>query len=546
MNTAQLFLDNLKDALRRILPQIQEDVLRRQLESVRNQITLFGSQLQKGETDLDALALDELANINDPQGMLVWLTKQTLLKTEQACWLNSRGQIISLHPPSEEMKAVCLEIRKATTPPLWIPCQHRYYLHVGAINRHALILGPFSESQPQGEAANRAIPLFQKLSLWVSPLIDPAPPALSSDHELVAEDPSIQQLLQEIDHPAKTDVTILLSGESGTGKEVLAKRIHHISPRRHKPMIAVNCAAIPEGLIESELFGHEKGSFTGAFSRQIGKIESADQGTLFLDEIGEMDLKAQAKLLRFLQLKEIHRVGGRDKIKVDVRIIAATNRNLKNRVEEGLFREDLYFRLSVFPFTLPPLRQRQADILPLLFHFFVQYSEKFQLKAPPIAPATIPLLLAYDYPGNIRELENLAQNILVKCQGQPFLPHHLPSHFPGRTNEATTYTLDPHPAETFPPDRDLLKWDPGLPKTNEALKALKTQQQERHKQEILALEKGFVLDLLQSSNDSISKAAETAGINRTMLYKMMNRCGVSTQETDLEGPTDDAQAPEVQ
>lgn len=224
---------------------------------------------------------------------------------------------------------------------------------------------------------------------------------------------ALRPALHLVSQVAPTSATVLLTGETGTGKELFAAAIHNASPRRQQHMIKVNCAALPPQLIESELFGHEKGAFTGALQRRIGKFEQADKGTLFLDEIGELPLELQAKLLRAIQEKEIERLGGNQTIKVDVRIIAATNRELEEEVAGGRFREDLYYRLFVFPILLPPLRERKDDIPLLLQHFAGSAALRYEKDIKGIDPACIPALLAYRWPGNIRELENLVERAVI-------------------------------------------------------------------------------------------------------------------------------------
>ncbi len=224
---------------------------------------------------------------------------------------------------------------------------------------------------------------------------------------------ALQPALRLLSQVAPTPATVLLTGETGTGKELFAAAIHQASPRRRQQMVKVNCAALPAQLIESELFGHEKGAFTGALQRRIGKFELADKGTLFLDEVGELPLELQAKLLRAIQEKEIERLGGNETIKVDVRIIAATNRNLENEIAAGRFREDLYYRLFVFPIKLPPLRERLDDIPLLLQHFAGNAARRYERHIKGIDPACIPALLAYRWPGNIRELENLVERAVI-------------------------------------------------------------------------------------------------------------------------------------
>lgn len=226
------------------------------------------------------------------------------------------------------------------------------------------------------------------------------------DHSMIATDPSMKAIVKMADQVAPSSATILITGESGTGKEVMSSYIHKKSPRKGKPFISINCAAIPENLLESELFGHEKGAFTGAVARRIGKFEEADGGTLLLDEVSEMHPSLQAKLLRAIQERVIDRVGGTKPVKVDIRLIATSNRDLQASVKAGEFREDLYFRLNVMNLELPSLRNRPADILPLCQMFADKYSEQNGLEKKDLSPASIVKLQSYPWPGNIRELEN--------------------------------------------------------------------------------------------------------------------------------------------
>jgi formate hydrogenlyase transcriptional activator len=223
--------------------------------------------------------------------------------------------------------------------------------------------------------------------------------------------------LDKVGRVAPTDATVLISGETGTGKELIARAIHSHSRRAAKPLIKVNCASLPAGLVESELFGHEKGAFTGAIARRIGRFELADGGTLFLDEIGELPPEAQAKLLRILQEHEFERVGGGNAIKVDVRIIAATNRDLQKAVHENSFREDLYYRLNVFPITVPPLRDRAEDI-PILARYIVgKFAARIGNRVETLSQETMRRLVAYRWPGNIRELENVLERAVILATG---------------------------------------------------------------------------------------------------------------------------------
>ena len=230
---------------------------------------------------------------------------------------------------------------------------------------------------------------------------------------IIGESPALQQVLKKIHVVAPTDSTVLVQGETGTGKELIARAIHDLSGRSKQPFIKVNCAAIPPTLLESELFGHEKGSFTGAFAQKIGRFELAHKGTLFLDEIGEIPLELQSKLLRAVQEQELERLGGNRTIHVDVRFVAATNRNLKQMVEEGKFRSDLYYRLNVFPMTVPPLRDRKEDI-PILIRYFTQkYAKRMNRMIDKIPPGTIEALTRYDWPGNVRELQNIIERSVI-------------------------------------------------------------------------------------------------------------------------------------
>lgn len=234
---------------------------------------------------------------------------------------------------------------------------------------------------------------------------------------IIGRSRSLLYTLDVASRAAQSDSTVLLRGETGTGKELMAKAVHFSSRRKDGPFVAINCGAIPRELLESELFGHVKGSFTGAVNHKKGKVEAADGGTLFLDEIGEMPLELQVKLLRMIQEREIEKVGGMETIKVDVRIIAATHRNLQAMVEDGTFREDLYYRLAVIPVELPPLRERQDDIPELVNHFFTRAKQKLGRENLVLPPHLLPYFSSYRWPGNIRELENVIERMIVLARG---------------------------------------------------------------------------------------------------------------------------------
>jgi DNA-binding NtrC family response regulator len=234
---------------------------------------------------------------------------------------------------------------------------------------------------------------------------------------IVGEHPAMKEASQMTQRVAATDSTVLLLGESGTGKELFARAIHHLSPRSEHPFVALNCAAIPEGLVENELFGHERGAYTGAGARKIGKLELAHRGTLFLDEIGELPLGIQSKLLRVLEEKKFERVGGTQEIEVSVRILTATNKDLRTAVAEKTFREDLFFRISAVPITIPPLRDRGDDVLLLAEHFLERFRREFRKPALKFSDATRATLLTYSWPGNVRELQNAVERAAILANG---------------------------------------------------------------------------------------------------------------------------------
>jgi len=243
--------------------------------------------------------------------------------------------------------------------------------------------------------------------------------------QLVGEDPSLRKVFTSLQRAASTDATVLLEGESGTGKELFARSLHALSARADAPFVAINCAAIPETLLETELFGYEKGAFTGAVARKLGKFEMAHHGTLFLDEIGDLPISLQAKILRALEERRFERVGGTASVQVDVRLVAATNKGLRAAVAARRFREDLYFRLSVFPITIPPLRERGADIPVLARHFVERFCRDLKKKPLVISPPAMEQLREYRWPGNVRELQNCIERAVILADGDTLLPRHM-------------------------------------------------------------------------------------------------------------------------
>jgi DNA-binding NtrC family response regulator len=289
---------------------------------------------------------------------------------------------------------------------------------------------------------------------------------------------------------AGTDSTVLVCGESGTGKELVAEAIHQYSQRKDKPFVVVNCAALPENLLETELFGHERGAFTGAVGRKVGRFELAEGGTIFLDEIGELSPNLQSKLLRVLQEREFERVGGTETVRCDFRTIAATNRDLEACVREKIFREDLYYRLNVVRIAVPPLRERRSDIVPLAEHFLRSYSEKNGLPVVGFSDPAILLLQNYSYPGNVRELENMVERAVLMARGRVLMPEHFAAVMKEKGNH------EPHD-----PDVDLLS----LP---------------FHKA-VAELEKRLIERAIRDADGNKTDAANRLQINRRLLYKKM-------------------------
>ena len=326
---------------------------------------------------------------------------------------------------------------------------------------------------------------------------------------LVGDSPRMQAVYQLIEKIADTDSTVLILGESGTGKELIAKTIHYNNASRSQgPFVPINCAAIPRDLLESELFGHEKGAFTGAINTRIGRFELAQNGTLFLDEVGELDPSLQVKLLRVLQEREFERVGGMKTVKVDVRILAATNKDLEKVTREGKFREDLFYRLNVIPLTLPPLRKRVEDIPLLADHFLRDFSKKRKREQLTFSKNAMHCLLAYRWPGNVRELENLIERLTILTSHETIQVADLPEKFHQEVPVAQEKGHAPVslPATAVAAD---------LPESGVDLSALVT-----------TMEKDLILKALAKSGGVKSKAAQLLGLNRTTLFEKMRKMGI--------------------
>ncbi len=319
---------------------------------------------------------------------------------------------------------------------------------------------------------------------------------------IIGDSPQLQEVFKIIDKVADTPSTVLINGESGTGKELVASALHGASSRRDKPFIKINCAAIPHSLLESELFGYERGAFTGAVTSKPGRFELADGGTLFLDEIGEIPIEMQVKLLRALQEGEFERVGGIKTTHVDVRLIAATNRDLQAEIEAGRFRKDLYYRLAVVPLELPPLRERRGDISMLARHFVEKYNRKLNKRIEGIADDALALLQAYDWPGNIRELENLIERVLLFADG-PFITA---TDLPESMRQGTTPPPAPSPASETPPGEGGLK--------------------DIVRMKAAELEKDLISKALEETGGNVTRAARLLQISRKSLQTKMKEFGL--------------------
>lgn len=320
-----------------------------------------------------------------------------------------------------------------------------------------------------------------------------------SFNNIIGKSRAMQEIYKRIEQVADTKSTVLITGESGTGKELVARALHYQSARRHKAFIAINCAAIPEGLIESELFGHERGAFTDASSRRIGQFELAHEGTLFLDEVSDLSPATQAKLLRVLQEKEFTRLGATSPIRVDVRLITASNKDLQTVIQKGLFREDLYYRINVVSFYLPPLRQRKEDIPLLIKHLLTKKAEESGLPLKECSKEALALLMQFDWPGNVRELENIIEQVITLSNHRVISPHDLP---PQIKNQALRKTLQ-----------------------GQAVVGKLS-----FKQALIEFEKELILSALEKSAYVQTRAAQLLGISRRILRYKMQTLGLLKRE----------------
>ncbi|TDJ01888.1 MAG: sigma-54-dependent Fis family transcriptional regulator [Caldithrix sp.] len=322
-----------------------------------------------------------------------------------------------------------------------------------------------------------------------------------SFERIIGNSKTMQEVFRSLERVIETNVTVSIQGESGTGKELLARSIHFNGRRKQKPFVAVNCAAIPESLLESEFFGHEKGAFTGAIARRVGKFEQADGGTIFLDEIGDMPYSTQVKILRVLQERQFQRVGGTETVEVDVRVISATNKNLEEEMKQGNFREDLYYRINVYPIFVPPLRRRREDIPALAAFFLEKFNKEYHRKIKAILPQTLDYLMNYEWPGNVRELENILERSFLHASDGVLAAEHLPITI-------TSLKEDWHQDDSF---IDLKK----VVSLTKQITPMKD------------LEKEVLQQALKLTNYNMSSAALELGIGRTTLYRKIEKYGIT-------------------
>lgn len=326
---------------------------------------------------------------------------------------------------------------------------------------------------------------------------------------IIGQDPTIQDVIRIVRKVAPSNSTVLIQGESGTGKEVIARGIHKLSPRSARPFVAINCSAIPDNLIENELFGHERGAFTGATERKIGLIESADKSTLFLDEIADLGFSLQAKILRVLQEREVRRVGGNESFHVDVRLIAATNRNLAEEVGEGRFREDLYYRVNVVTITLPPLRDRRPDIPLLANHTLARFSHLSGGRVKEISREAMEVLLDYSWPGNVRQLESAIERAILLCEGDKIMPRDLPQEVLARK---TPGRIDRSRGDRFEIPSEGLNFE--------------------------HFERDLILQAMEKSDWIIAKAAKMLGMSYRTLQYRLDKFGLKKPEGKSGSPAE--------
>jgi DNA-binding NtrC family response regulator len=364
---------------------------------------------------------------------------------------------------------------------------------------------PFTPKQVK-ELAQRALD-HSKIS---EPAEEAEEGKLTGFERFIGNSVAMRRVYNRISQVAPTDSTVMISGESGTGKELVARAIHEHSPRRDKPFVAVDCTALAESLLESELFGHEKGSFTGAMRTKVGLFKIADTGTLFLDEISNISLTTQAKLLRVIQEREVTPIGGTKPVPIDIRLISASNKNLRELVDKGEFREDLYFRLNIIPIDLPPLRERKGDLPLLVGYFLRKFAREIGKELIGVSPAAMALLEQHDFPGNVRELEHMLERAVVLSDTDTIMP-------------ADLGVVDDELSEN-------IKLGQYAPQTAEELKEIKRRLRE---EAVLPAERIFILEALKRNDWNITRSAEEVGMQRPNFQAMMKKLGISARDNKI-------------
>ena len=445
------------------------------------------------------------------------------------------GDLNKIHPLASEEDAVDeswpVGVRDDVTAIDEPEYRQTWLLRLGANQRFPVVLKFFARLEVPHLKVERLHALTAFSGLWYG-LLAPHFPKLGKSGKqqitidtttpvgsqpIIGKDPGLLRAVAAAEQAAASEATIYLMGESGTGKELFAKHVHRLSARAEGPFIPINCSAIPHELIESEMFGHEKGAFTGAYFRKIGKVEQADGGTLFLDEIGEMPLPFQAKLLRYLQEKQFTRVGGNQMVRSDARIVVATHRDLKEMVAQGAFREDLFYRINVIRIIIPPLRERGSDVRLLSEVFFRKYIEKSRASRRQVDETVFDVLARYRFPGNVRELDNIVQRTVVMTQKAEITAEDLPEEMFKVHEEDSPHIFQHHPFERF---------DRLVPSDRDTLRVLKKEVEQVALSYQRDLDRRFLLHLLEKAGGSARKAAEMADINRTLFYKLLKRAGL--------------------
>ena len=444
--------------------------------------------------------------------------KKALIKLQEACFINDspslRPDIIvsDLKMPQMDGIAFLSELKKidGQLPLIMMTAYASVQNAVEAMKEGAFdyILKPFEPDE---------LKLLIKKAIEHTRLIEEniSLKSISGEVNFIGNSQAVKNVFEMITSVANSKTTVLITGESGTGKELVARLIHNNSDRIKKPFVKINCAAIPDTLLESELFGHKKGSFTGASGDKIGKFELADTGTIFLDEIGDMNLNLQSKLLRVIQERQFEKIGCNKSVTVDVRIIAATNQNLQKMIGEGAFREDLYYRLNVFPIKIPPLRERKEDIMPIAEHFIREFNREFKKNVVKISDEMKDFILNYSFPGNVRELSNMIERAMILAKGNEININHFDkSDFYSASGGNASQPKDASDGANF--------------SGNAA--ADKTNNSEFSDASLEQIERQHIIDILKSTNWHKGKAAEILKIDRSTLYRMLKKYNITLKE----------------